>query len=455
MPRTERSPDLWRSVVLLLLGVDILAGFLAQSIAYAFRFQTELLPPVTPMNSVVPPLIVLVLIACLWSQDLYRQKFAVSAGLDEYRRIAIAVAITSVAVIVVDFFSDAIKISRGYLVISLVVTTALVALGRFAVRRVLRWSWSRGLVLRRVLIVGANAQGIQLARDLSRHPGASAEVVGLLDEYRSVGSMHDGFQVLGDPLRLASIVGRLGATHAVVVTSALSWEGMRHVVDYMHRQPEIEFLLAPDLHAVNAAPLDVVQFGAAPMLAPALTRIRGIEAGLKRLLELAIVIPVLVLTLPLRLGITAVLAARRRPVTVSRRVHGLGTDEFTMTTFAVEAGGWVDEKHLERLPSLWRVVSGKMSLIGPRPIPVGDAAVFERHLLVLGTLRPGFIGPWWLVRQGRPGAADEEIRLDLEYARNYTIWMDLRVLLRVAGSLLGGRRSGSTKSAATSAQVKQ
>jgi lipopolysaccharide/colanic/teichoic acid biosynthesis glycosyltransferase len=348
---------------------------------------------------------------------------------------------TSVAVILVEFFSDVIKISRGYLLISLVVTTALVSLGRFGVRRVLRWRWSHGLVLRRVLVVGANAQGIQLARDLSQHPAASAQVVGLLDEYRPVGSMLHGFQVVGDPLRVAASADRLGATHVVIAQSALSWEGMRHVVDYLHRRPGVEVLLAPSFHAVNASPVDVVQFGAAPMLAPALTRIRGVEAGLKRLLELAIVIPVLVLTLPLRLGITAVLAARRQPVFVNRRVHGLGLDEFTLTTFAVAAGGWLDEHHLERLPSLWRVVTGHMSLIGPRPISIGDAAAYERHLLVLGSLRPGFIGPWWLVQQGRPGAVDDEIRFDLEYARNYTIWMDLRVLLRVTASLLGGQRS--------------
>jgi lipopolysaccharide/colanic/teichoic acid biosynthesis glycosyltransferase len=191
------------------------------------------------------------------------------------------------------------------------------------------------------------------------------------------------------------------------------------------------------------------------MLARALTRIRGVEAGLKRLLELAIVIPVLVLTLPLRLGITAVLAARRQPVFVNRRVHGLGLDEFTLTTLAVVAGGWLDEHHLERVPSLWRVVTGHMSLIGPRPISIDDAAAYERHLLVLGSLRPGFIGPWWLVQQGRPGAVDDEIRFDLEYARNYTIWMDLRVLLRDAASLVRQRPTIlATESATASAKLK-
>lgn len=452
MRPTDQSRAVWHSIVLMLLGADVLTGFLAQSIAYTFRFKTELLPPVAPMSSGIPILSLGVLILAMLINDLYNPKFAATAGLDEYRRVAVSATVASAAVVVIAFFVDAFTISRAYLVVSLAATTLLVGGGRFLIRRVLRWSWGRGLAFRRVLMVGGNAQAIQLAIDLNRESAAGARVVGLVDEYRPVGSTLKGFQVVGDPLGLADTVRQLHATHVIVVQSALSWEATRHVVDYLHRARDVEVLLAPGLHAVDAAPIDIVQLGSAPLLSPALTRVRGLEAWLKRGFELAVVLPVLVLTLPLQVAVIATLERYRRPAFEWTRVYGSGAREISLPGFAVS--GWLRNHHLARLPSLWLVVTGRMSLIGPRPIRTGDVSGYERHRLVLDSLRPGFIGPWWLVRQGRPGAVEDEIELDLRYARSYTIWMDVRVLLRVAASLLG-RAAGGEGAAAAEARARR
>lgn len=449
MPPTD-TRRAWRSVVLLLLGADILTGFAAQSIAYAFRFRTELLPPVAPMNSAVPPLMVLVLICSLAGHGLYRMRTAAGTGFNEYRRVVSATVVASISVVVINFFVEAINVSRGYLVVSLLATSAFVCFGRFAVRRLLRLAWSRGLLLRRVLVIGANAQAVQLARDISTHSGAFAQVLGMLDEYRPVGSAVHGFRVVGDPLRIDDAVTRLGATHVVVVQSALSWEAMRHVVGYMHRRPPVQVLLAPGVHAVNAAPLDIVQFASSPLLAPALTRIRGLEGLLKRVLELAIVVPALVVVAPIQFVIAIALRRRGSKAFNQETCIGRGMDPLTITTFA--AGGRLRDYHLQRLPSLVHVVTGRMSLIGPRPIPLSEVTRYERHLTVLGALRPGFIGPWWLVQRRRPGAIEDEVRLDLEYARNYTIWMDVRVLLRVGATLLRRRPAPQAAGGAASAR---
>jgi lipopolysaccharide/colanic/teichoic acid biosynthesis glycosyltransferase len=53
-------------------------------------------------------------------------------------------------------------------------------------------------------------------------------------------------------------------------------------------------------------------------------------------------------------------------------------------------------------------------------------------------LKPGFIGPWWLDRHGRPTQLHAEIEADLHYARTYSIWLDLRILAAVGWVLLAG-----------------
>jgi lipopolysaccharide/colanic/teichoic acid biosynthesis glycosyltransferase len=69
---------------------------------------------------------------------------------------------------------------------------------------------------------------------------------------------------------------------------------------------------------------------------------------------------------------------------------------------------------------------------------------YERWGDVLAALKPGFIGPWWLSGHGRPAEVNEEIEADLNYARSYSIWLDLRILLAVGWALLTSWRHAAT-----------
>lgn len=89
---------------------------------------------------------------------------------------------------------------------------------------------------------------------------------------------------------------------------------------------------------------------------------------------------------------------------------------------------------LDELPQVWNVLGGTMSLVGPRPLPV-DADEFspmeaERH-----TVLPGITG-YWQLSGGPELSYVEMIRLDLAYIRNWSLWLDLRLLLRTVPAIL-------------------
>jgi lipopolysaccharide/colanic/teichoic acid biosynthesis glycosyltransferase len=88
-----------------------------------------------------------------------------------------------------------------------------------------------------------------------------------------------------------------------------------------------------------------------------------------------------------------------------------------------------------------------MSLIGPRPAILIETGPYDQWRDVLMPLKPGFIGPWWLSGHGRPAQLQAEIEADLNYARSYSIWLDLRILVAVGWVLLTGwiRRIGSRR----------
>ena len=94
---------------------------------------------------------------------------------------------------------------------------------------------------------------------------------------------------------------------------------------------------------------------------------------------------------------------------------------------------------LDELPQLWNVLVGDMSLVGPRPFFESDLETYEDdHFLRLGA-KPGITGLWQV--SGRSGIVDFEhvVALDTEYVRNWSLLLDLKILLRTVPAVLGRR----------------
>ena len=93
---------------------------------------------------------------------------------------------------------------------------------------------------------------------------------------------------------------------------------------------------------------------------------------------------------------------------------------------------------LDELPQLLNVALGDMSLVGPRPpLPYEVELYTPRHSRRLDVL-PGITGLWQV--SGRSDVAYEErVRLDMFYIRNYSIWLDLQLILQTLPVVLGGR----------------
>ena len=87
---------------------------------------------------------------------------------------------------------------------------------------------------------------------------------------------------------------------------------------------------------------------------------------------------------------------------------------------------------LDELPQLWNVLRGDMSLVGPRPPTPDEVVRYTPRQLQRLSVMPGITGLWQV--SGRNDIPDFErwIDLDLEYARTWSIWLDVRILLKTA-----------------------
>lgn len=92
---------------------------------------------------------------------------------------------------------------------------------------------------------------------------------------------------------------------------------------------------------------------------------------------------------------------------------------------------------LDELPQLWSVLKGDMSLVGPRPPLVYEYEKFSQHQKRKLSVRPGMTSLWQV--RGKPSDFNEWLRLDLEYIEDWSLWLDVKILLKTAMIVVTGK----------------
>jgi len=90
------------------------------------------------------------------------------------------------------------------------------------------------------------------------------------------------------------------------------------------------------------------------------------------------------------------------------------------------------------LPQFWNVLRGDMSLVGPRPPLAYEFRKYEVwHRRRVLEIKPGITGLWQVEGRSRT-RFDEMVRLDLKYARAWSVWLDLKILAQTPGAVIQG-----------------
>ncbi len=320
-----------------------------------------------------------------------------------------------------------------------------------------------------VLIVGVNNNAFQLRERIEGNPRNHLSLAGFVrgpfDDDKPRPEIED--QILGTLDDLLDIVERHRVDEIVIVPQWYSRQISDLISDIVYRVQRfpVNVRLAPDYSEISFFQVVTENFEGLPLIGLRTSIFTPTQRLLKRLLDLTIAVPVVVLGMPILLLIAlAIRLDSPGPILFGQRRVGIHGNEFVMYKFrsmynkldqktfdetrldvikrpddprVTRVGRLLRRTSLDELPQLFNVIRGDMSIVGPRPELPARVKEYEWWQWKRFEVPQGMTG-WWQIngRANRPMHLNTED--DLYYIQHYSLLLDLQILLRTMQVVLTG-----------------
>jgi exopolysaccharide biosynthesis polyprenyl glycosylphosphotransferase len=466
----------WYLLIGILALSDILMVALAFRVAYWIRFELNLpfFEPQAFVSKSYYEEIVLIL-APLWVlifalAGIYKRQILLG-GTDEYARVFRGTTIGLLIVMATNFFEPEFVIARGWVVLAWGLTFLLVASGRFFIRRIAYMLRSRGYFLSRALIVGANSEAEVLADQLTSWTTSGLKVLGFVSDSVPLGTtIGKNLEVIGQLDDLEALIRTHRVREVIVAGGSVPQETQLSIFQRFGINDDVNLRMSLGLYQIITTGLSVKEFAYVPLVGVNKVRLTGLDRFIKSAMDFAFTIPILILLSPVLLLISVLVKIDSPgPVLHRREVMGLNCRTFFAFKFRTmhvngdeilannpELARRLEEDHklkgdprvtrlgrflrrfsLDELPQFLNVLKRDMSLVGPRMISPPEMDEYAKWGINLLTVRPGITGLWQVSGRSDIGY-EERVRLDMHYIRNWTIWLDIQLILQTIPAVLRG-----------------
>lgn len=386
----------------------------------------------------------------------------------ELSRVFLASSTAAMVAIALIFFRGELFASRFIVLAAWIFSMVAVAIAHVVVRGLQRGLLRHGIGTRHVVLIGGKDDTTKLLQEeFVGNPGYGFAVAATFSSFgQSVRAKLDG---LKEAHALDEIIVSNPEMERVALGDVLSYAQSR----------QLGFSYAADLVATYGRNIDIGAYAGIPLVTVKGTRLEGWGRIYKRMFDIVGSLVLIVVTLPIMVLVAlAIKLDSRGPVFYSRkndvgaRTQRIGQDGKPFMYFkfrsmkvgmdymryrelahldegrgtpivkikndprVTRVGSFLRKYSLDELPEFFLVLAGKMSLVGPRPhVPEEVAKYDDRHRRVL-TVKPGITGMGQISGR-RDLSFEEEVRLDTYYLENWSLWLDLAILMKTVGVVLG------------------
>ncbi len=312
---------------------------------------------------------------------------------------------------------------------------------------------------KRAVIVGMNDQGLSLAERIKESPYLATKVVGFFDDrVESRIPKEAQSQLLGKFDDLQEYVKRHQVDQIYLSLPMATQPRILRLLDQL-RDTTASIYFVPDTFVTDLIQGRMDSIGGTPVVAVCETPFSGFNGVLKRASDIVIASVALILLSPLLIAIAvAVKLDSPGPAIFRQRRYGLGGEEIIVYKFrsmtvcedggeirqasrndqrVTRLGAFLRRTSLDELPQFINVLQGRMSVVGPRPHAVAHNEMYRKLIkgyMIRHKVRPGITG--WAQVNGYRGETEtvekmqKRIDYDLEYLRNWSLRLDLDIILR-------------------------
>jgi len=446
-------------------------ALLAFIVAYYARELVPLspLPPDPPglFDFYLPTMVVHVIsvILAAYFSRLYHQPRAASRFDTAYRILgAVSLAVfLSVAFQTVLFKNSPFETDypRSLLLYVWFFTVVLMILGRELHNQIVLWLRARGAARDDVLIVGDGEAARYIVQKIQWSPQLGFDLAGLVTESGRGNVL--GLPALGAYADLPVLIDEMQIDTVIIALPEADRRQLVSLVTLCQRG-QVDIKVYPDVFAYMSAGLSVDDLGGLPLLNVRDVALRGWNLSLKRALDILGASLGLVFLSPLMIAIGLIIKwTSPGPVFFHQYRMGLDGKMFpvikyrTMRPDAEKSGpGWTVENdprvtpigrvlrrsNLDELPQLINVLLGQMSLVGPRPEQEAYVQQFRQFIpryMERHQMKAGMTG--WAQVNGLRGdtSVEERTKYDLWYVENWSLWLDVKIIIRTLAQTLRGR----------------
>ncbi len=392
---------------------------------------------------------------------------------DETKKLLKALTISAVSVLaIVSLGKISHKVSRIVLVNLWFVSLFIFPFVRLWGKKLL---YAIGVCRERVLILGAGQSGKLVLNWLKRERHIGYDVIGFLDDDdEKTGTYIDGKKVFGKTKNFGRFVKDLGIQTIIIAMPSLGPEKLSQWAARVQKYVK-HTLIVPDLYGISLLNTELIHlFYEEIFLLNIKNNLQSLTNRIaKRSFDILLAILCIPVLIPL-IGIIGFLIKRESPGPVFYTHPRIGRNGKTFMCYkfrtmvqdaedelkrlletdhvaknewemfwkitddprVTRIGRFLRTTSLDELPQIFNVLKGEMSMIGPRPYLLREYQAIKDKIEIITSVRPGITGLWQVSGRNETTYLNR-IRLDIWYIMNWSLWLDLFILLKTIKVVLG------------------